>query len=217
MKSLSAVAVSGAYSSGKSHLLRLLGADPRFAGCTIFEMDSLRFWRPERQTTPEQVAEWFSSSAVAADPAAVATLAQNVAQSPPKTRTVKLAFCQLCASGSRFITVNPKPLRNEAEEPFFRLLRQVWNVEVHHIAILPSIGRYALNVLKRRDRRWRKNLGEILRVRRSRHRYALVARNRVLGGMAVDLDALAAMLALDRDQRAQGARPQSPHRAEADG
>lgn len=195
MQTRTAVAISGVNSAGKSRLLQRLRASDRLAGCTVFEMDDLRYWRPERQVTAEQAARWFSETAGAGDPSGGAALECDVVRSGPEERTIKLAFCRLCASGRPFITVNPRHLRGEAEAHFFDLLQQAWGVSVYHVAVLPSVLRYAINILKRRDGRWRRNIGEYLRIRRDRRRYALVVRNRAIAGMTVDLDALVALLA----------------------
>jgi len=190
------LAINGANSSGKSRLIRQMRSDPRLSDVVFFEMDNLCYWRPDRQISEAEAAKWFADDACShgSDATVRSALLENVQRSDPRRRTVKLAFCRLCAAGRTFFTVTPRILRGPDEAEFFDLLARVWGTEIIQVAVIPSVFGHIRNVVRRRDRRWARILRESRSMRGNRANYAIVITNRLFGGMKDDVEALVKLM-----------------------
>lgn len=166
-QSVKAILISGPNCSGKSYLLKKISDNECFKDENIFEMDSLEYYTQDvlQKRLPlawQKFHKWYS---VQEENTLLEKLYLNIKLSHQGVQLIKLKLIEFMLHPESFVTVLPLLLRhNDQSIHFLELLESYFKCRIAHIAIIPSLPRFLLNLYSRKNfftfRYVKKNLAE---------------------------------------------------------
>ena len=145
--------LSASNCSGKTYLLKSIGEQTHLNKLLVFEMDSLLYFDGEvvERSLPT-VKEWFVDWHANQDESVILEeLRRNINLSPPEIQLIKFKILELVLHPKKFVTVLPQVMRHSDEGVrYVELLEIYFSIRLARIAIIPSAGRFALNVCARK-------------------------------------------------------------------
>ena len=145
------VILSGACKSGKSFLLKKVKKDLRGASVIVYDMDALQYW--EEGARQQVDFNWEEVKAGLPDDEGVREkMDLNLKRSLPWERLVKQKTIALLTQGENSLIINVLD-RTKKDDQFYDILSVLFNVKPHFVALVPSYGRYCLNLYKRKDKK----------------------------------------------------------------
>ncbi|MDY6990849.1 MAG: hypothetical protein SWQ30_22640 [Thermodesulfobacteriota bacterium] len=133
--------------------MRKAADDADFKRVHIYEMDSLQYFNKHKlnQRLPsaqQKFDEWYASQK---ENTLLEELYSNITFSEDRVQLIKLRFVELMIGAGPFITVLPQAVRYSKESiRFIELLEEYFKVRIAHVAIIPSVIRFAANLCYRR-------------------------------------------------------------------
>lgn len=191
-----AILINGASGSGKTRLLQALAGRTDMTGCKLLEADGLEYWArsPQEQARERTRFRAWYQVAVAESGELARELQQNVLDHDAQALPIKWNFLRYALASSRLVVVNPQLMRwTDHAARFYELASLQLDLEVLHVALLPSSLRFAMNLSSRRGmslsfvREW-----ALIRYRQRRFDFALRYGARGIG--AAECDAIARLM-----------------------